>query len=771
MQESFMRQRHSAPWLLLGLSLLLSPQVILAAEPANSTDDIRAKIKAAGDAEKWNADLVYVFDHTDVTVQPDGLGLAKNHQVFKILRDGGARSQAVQRFKFDPYTNRLDLIAVRIYRADGTLEEIPIDHPLEQPQPASGIFWPTAQYLIPLPHLEVGDAVETQTEMTGFNVAYLEHDAPAAREATSASAATGSTRVRAYGTSAAKLSAVIRQWATAQESTDASCVPLLEAAASSSAGPKPEPPAKAKTAAKSEPEAPTRNSGKPAAEEAEHPFNNLNALGHPLQPPVPGHWHDEVHFWSGYPIIEKRYTVRLPKDKPLQTEVYSGELRSSVLFDGDEIVYTFEKDNIEPFKGEPSMESVPNVGTKLLCATLPTWVDKARWLNKVSEPQFAWDDAIAAKVKEVTKGCKTDEEKYTALNHWVAENIRYAGTSRGMCEGYTIHRSIETFHDRCGVCKDKAGMLVTMLRAAGFDSYLVMTMARQRVDRVPADQFNHAVTCFRDKTGKLTLLDPTWMVKNRDNWSTLEPLQHVVYGIPEGKELSQSPYFPPEDCTASWKGQTAISEDNELTGGLEFHATGGPEGRVRRTLAAYPADERGRVFDASFARISPLTKIGNLTCMDPVDFSGPIKLSATFGAEDFAVGSGNLRYFKLPLMQTPLGDRALLDLPHTYSLEKRKYAVKLLSTRLAKIDETVKLPPGWKVVDAPKPVKIDGPSAGLQFDIESTPGQVHYTCELTIKKWQIPPEEYANYKEVMEKFDELAGPVMVCELEGAHVER
>ncbi|NLG43403.1 MAG: hypothetical protein GX547_09165, partial [Phycisphaerae bacterium] len=76
-----MQYRHAAPWLLLGLGLLLGPRLLIAAEPAKPTDDIRDKIKAAGDAEKWNADLVYVFDYTDVTVKPSGLGVAKNHKL------------------------------------------------------------------------------------------------------------------------------------------------------------------------------------------------------------------------------------------------------------------------------------------------------------------------------------------------------------------------------------------------------------------------------------------------------------------------------------------------------------------------------------------------------------------------------------------------------------------------------------------------------------------------------------------------------------------
>jgi hypothetical protein len=674
-----MRKWRLMLYLAAGLALLACPPVLRA------DDDVRAKIKAAGDAKKWNADVVGVVDDTDVTIKPNGLGVATTRRVTKVLREGGIRSQAVQRFPYDPYTNRLELIAIRIYREDGKIEEVPLETPVQQPQPASGIFWPTEQYLISLPRLAVGDAVESVSKLTGFNVAYL-------------------------------------------------AAPGGEAA------------------------------GSDGGEE-------LNALGQPLKPPVPGNWHDEVHFWSGYPIIEKRYIVRLPKDKQLQFEVYNGELRSSVLLEGDQYVYTFEKKDIEPFHGEPDMESAPNVATKLLLATLPTWEQKAQWLYGVSEPQLAADDAIRAKVAEVIKDCKADEEKYTALNHWVAENIRYAGTSRGMCEGYTIHDVKQTFSDRCGVCKDKAAMLCGMLRVAGFDSYTVMTMARQRVDRIPADQFNHCVTCIKNKDGSLTLLDPTWMPKSRDNWSTLEPLQHVVYGLPEGKGLSQSPYFPPQDCAATWSGEAALDDSGRLTGSLAFTANGTPEGRLRRSLAGYPPGERSHVFDETFQRLSPSARAKVLSCTDPVDFSGPLKLAAEFDVPHFVLGAGRQRHFELPIMQTVLGDRTLSDLLGKTGPKERKYGLKLWATRLARFDETLRLPDDWKVVRKPEPVKLDGPSAGLNFELEATPGQLHYTCELVIKKWTIPPEEYANFKEVLEKFDELAGCVIACEVEGAHAER
>ena len=99
---------------------------------------------------------------------------------------------------------------------------------------------------------------------------------------------------------------------------------------------------------------------------------------------------------------------------------------------------------------------------------------------------------------------------------------------------------------------------------------------------------------------------------------------------------------------------------------------------------------------------------------------------------------------------------------------ERQYGIKLLATRLGRFDETLRLPRGWQVAKLPDPVDIDGPSASLKFSAEVTGRDIHYTCELTVKKWTVPPEDYANYKEVIEKFQELTGYVLACELEGSH---
>ncbi|TWT41899.1 Transglutaminase-like superfamily protein [Phycisphaerae bacterium RAS1] len=659
----------------------LAALVILAlAAVARADDDIKSGIAAAGDAKKHDSDVVIVLDETHVTVRPNGIGEARTRRVAKVLRDRGARGEAVQRFEFDPKTNELTLNAARVYRADGKVEELAVHDAVEQPAADRTIFWGSRQRLLSVGRLEVGDAIETIVTKTGFNVAYLEEG------------------------------------------------------------------------------------------NGEQGTGNSDAAT-ALEPPMPGHWYDEVTWSAGVPIVEKRYVVRMPKDKRLQYEIYNGSLRVAVALDGEHMVYTFEKRDIPAWKGEPKSTARSDIDTKLVLATLPDWESKSRWFHEKNEAGFAVDDAIRAKVAEIIKSCKSDEEKYTALNHWVAENIRYIGTSRGACEGYTTHPAIETFHDRGGVCKDKAGLLVAMLRVAGFDSYIVMTQAGSAVAPVPADQFNHAVTSIRNTDGSFTMLDPTWMPKSRDNWSTAESLQNIVYGTPEGIGLSITPASGPEQNVVKYESSCAALPDGRLEGRVRLTATGTPETQLRRRLAGRVPDERRQVIEEGFTRLAASVRLANLRVMDPVDFSRPFELESEFTADGYVVGGGAKAYLKLPMMQRVLADVLCGDWEGTTTLEQRKQPLRMRATRRLEIRETVKLPEGWKAIELPKARTLDGPSASLAFTIERTNGSIEYRCDVDVKKHIVPPAEYANFREVMQALDEIAGRAVVCEREVASAQR
>jgi len=266
-------------------------------------------------------------------------------------------------------------------------------------------------------------------------------------------------------------------------------------------------------------------------------------------PPMRGHYYDIVPFWSSDPLLLKFYSVSVPEEKLIQYRFYNGEAESSAILEDGKMIYTFIKKDIMPMKRNRGMVAFSDVAPKLLISTSPDWYAKSLWFHKVNEDfgSFNSTPEIDKKVAEILASAKDEMDSITLLTHWCADEIRYSGISMGPGEGFTLHSGDMNFTDRCGVCKDKAGMLITMLRAAGFESYPAMTMAGSRIDYIPADQFNHSVTIVKLSNGKYKLLDPTWVPFLRELWSSVEQQQNYLMGVPEGSDLMITPLSAPEN--------------------------------------------------------------------------------------------------------------------------------------------------------------------------------------------------------------------------------
>ena len=232
----------------------------------------------------------------------------------------------------------------------------------------------------------------------------------------------------------------------------------------------------------------------------------------------------------------------------------------------------------------------------LLLLLSPVPIGKSKWFYGVNEDMAVQLNTNGKIVKKVLKNAKTEFDSISLLNHWVADEIRYSGLSMGKGEGYTLHNADMNFRDRCGVCKDKAGALITLLRAAGFESYAAMTMAGSRIDRIPADQFNHSVTVVKRKNGEYMLLDPTWVPFLREEWSSREQQQNYLMGLPEGTDLMETPLSPPENHYFRINGTSELSEDGTLTGEFTLTAEGQSDAAVRRLFTgSRRADWEGNI--------------------------------------------------------------------------------------------------------------------------------------------------------------------------------
>jgi len=466
-------------------------------------------------------------------------------------------------------------------------------------------------------------------------------------------------------------------------------------------------------------------------------------------PPMRGHYYDVVIFEGDKPIVRKTYTIVLPKDKPLRAEIYHGEVGSMASFDDHSLTYSYWKEDVPAVKREPRMVDDTDAYTKLVLATVKDWPEKSRWFYKVNEDAgaFEWDDAIKAKTDEITRGLKTDGEKRFALLAWVARQIRYSGISMGEGEGYTLHPGIMTFNDRAGVCKDIAGMLVTMFRAAGYTSYPAMTMAGAKVEDIPADQFNHCVVAVETGDNEYTMYDPTWCPYSREIWSSAEKPQNYVIGTPRGEELMITPEAPPSDNFVKIVSTGTLDEQGAVKGKMVI--TGGhySETNLRWGVVFGAKSEVRTTFEQWIHRISPRARLVDYRTTDPVDVTTPFSITLRYEAPGYAlVAEDGTMYVTPPVARNILSNRRLTDWAGAVGSEERDYGIFLRASRDFQFEESLALPKGYRLIRAPEVDPVDGEAASFEAGTKVRGGNLVTKERFVIKKKIIPAEMYGSLK-------------------------
>ncbi len=444
-------------------------------------------------------------------------------------------------------------------------------------------------------------------------------------------------------------------------------------------------------------------------------------------PPMRGHFYDIVPFWSDSPVNKKVYSVSVLTSKNLRFELYNCMADSTCTVDidstvdGDRTIYTFTKTGIQPLKREPAALANNDIQCKLLLSTSPNWQAKSTWFYGVNEDygSFVPTPEVQAKVNELLVNAKTEQDSISILTHWVADNIRYAGISMGPGEGYTLHNAQMNYTDRCGVCKDKAGMLIAMLRAAGFKAYAAMTMAHERIDRIPADQFNHSVCAVQHRDGHYEMLDPTWVPNVRELWSSAEQQQGYLMGMPEGADLMYTPLSAPENHYVRITGNSTISADGTLSGTITITAEGQSDAAVRRIFNCRTAEWK-RNMENELLRIAPSARITKIAHTDNDRYlEQPVTITYTYTIPKFATIDGKTIVFT-PLAARNFFTRAMSHLYFDTVAQDRTQPFSDACSRLVEIKETITLPAEYKQLHFPFINGVADPAAsfGCQYWME-----------------------------------------------------
>lgn len=465
-------------------------------------------------------------------------------------------------------------------------------------------------------------------------------------------------------------------------------------------------------------------------------------------PPMRGQFYDIVPFWTSSPTVRKVYQVSIPQEKDMQFQFYQGECTSSMRYAPDRKLYTFAKDNMYPFEKEQNMVDLYDAAPKLMMSSTPRWQDKSLWFNKTNEDygSFAAYGPAQKKVDELIRGKKTEMEKIAVLTHWVADNIRYAGVTMGKGEGFTLHNTEMNYTDRCGVCKDIAGTLISFLRMAGFEAYPAMTMAGSRVESIPADHFNHCVAVVKLSNGTYMPLDPTWVPFCRELWSSAEQQQNYLPGVPEGSDLCITPVSAPENHFVRIRAKNKLDKNGTLTGQFTITAEGQSDRSVRHVFTGGWQTDWVNSMESQLLNVSPKARLLSVDWgKNPKDYqAGPIRITFRYEIPDYALPGKEETLLKLLTMNNLYNQVRTYLYVNTY-LDERQYGFKDACSRLVELDETIELPKGYRLTNPLDDRKVS-PVADFEGYVRQEGNKIQMHQTLALKKRVYEATDWEGYR-------------------------
>jgi len=453
---------------------------------------------------------------------------------------------------------------------------------------------------------------------------------------------------------------------------------------------------------------------------------------------MPGEFWDGFFFQGTEVFVVSRYRITIPANMELYTYPFSVALKSKTK-KGNLIVYEWEKMNVPAITPEKMMPPLEEVVPKLYVTTIKNWDKIGRWFFALAKDATIPDSTVKSITESITRDTRNNEEKIKAIYHFICKNIRYIGLELGI-HGFKPHAAKDVIKLGYGDCKDKAALMVAMLKSAGIQSYIALVNTERQIDEnIPfPGQFNHAIVAIGEKN-QFLLLDPT---------SEVIPYPELPPG-----DQNKTVLIPTENETILIKTYTARPEENKKE--REIFVSLDPNGDIIANVTVLPTgifaaglrnsfrylsnEERKRELSRSINSLVPNSTLKEFKITGIESLDTPLSQTYTFISKKYAI----------PIKEKLLLKPALLErLENTelVSLETRIFPIRFPYKSMNKDEILFSLPPGYDIDVYPEDIKFENKFGSYSIKFEIKDHKLFYQRILCLNVLEIGAEQYLEFK-------------------------
>jgi len=455
-----------------------------------------------------------------------------------------------------------------------------------------------------------------------------------------------------------------------------------------------------------------------------------------VKPEIPGQFWYEHSFITDGIVKDERLEISVPSEK--YVKIVSPEFKPEIENQGGRRIYRWVHSNLIREEKDPRQAPrriPPKPAVQL--TTFASWEEVGRWYGELQKAPLEVTPAIQAKAAELTKGLKTDDEKFRAIYNFVSLQFHYIGLDFGIGR-YQPHAADDVLGNGYGDCKDKHTLLAALLKAAGYDAWPALISAQRKLDpEVPSPaQFNHVITVI-PSGDKLIWLDST---------PEVAPYQLLILPLRDKEALVIPTNKPPAlmktpvDSSVPQRQEFTVEgklgSDGTFTGHIEQTYRGDVEVWLRLMFRQLSESQWKEAVQGLSSRLGFGGEVSNVKVTPPAETDQPLHLEYDYVRKDYS--DWDHKQFGPPL--PPMGLEA--------SKDQKKPLEPVLIGAAGEVIYHSKfvLPPGYSI-EAPKSIDLVEPFAEYHTTASLQDGALITSRRLIIKQSEVALDNWEKLRD------------------------
>lgn len=477
---------------------------------------------------------------------------------------------------------------------------------------------------------------------------------------------------------------------------------------------------------------------------------------------------DDLSLGWGSPVSHLRHRVIMPKDRTLEHRlVGSPKLAPEIREISAGREFTWERHDVPALVFDRAIPAWHTLGAWVQLTEFTTWREVVEW----AEPLYAVDAATAAvlreKMPELFAPAPTPEARALRAVEFVQDQIRYLGIEAGP-GSHRPSPPAEVLTRRFGDCKDKARLLVTLLREMGYDARPVLVHSSSRhtlLDWLPSPYaFNHVIVQLKLE-GREYVLDPTLTYQRGDLGKRHTTRYHA--GLVIDRTTTAPTVWP---ISANDTSHTLVEESYTATSfetPAQFHVRTTYSARRAASMRSYFAGTKREDISKSYldyyARYFP-----EITVAQPVSWRDDPEANTLVVEENYTIPNLFRSDEKTGILKADFHPTAISSLTDSPGAGGRNAPLAISHPQDTINRVKVTLPEPWP--EASGRVTVSDPAFEFERNDNSRGKIVEWAYRWRSKADHVTVENFAAYRRNLSKADDAIGRQLTYDPKAATVE-